>query len=160
MQENDRLSERFGARVLVKREDLQVVRSYKIRGAFNFVASLGPDALRSGVVCASAGNHAQGVAWSCRHLGVPGVVFLPRRTPRQKVARIRALAGDLVELRFVGDTFDEANAAASAHAAASGATVVPTFDHPQTIAGQGTIALEIVDELTTAPHVVVVPVGG
>ncbi|HXX89189.1 MAG TPA: threonine ammonia-lyase IlvA [Acidimicrobiales bacterium] len=160
LQVNERLSERVGARVLVKREDLQVVRSYKIRGAFNFIASLGPDALGAGVVCASAGNHAQGVAWSCRHLGVRGVVFLPRRTPRQKVARIRALAGELVDLRFEGDTFDEANAAAAAYATESGATVVPTFDHPETIAGQGTIALEVVEELGGAPDVLVAPVGG
>ena len=91
---------------------------------------------------------------------VPGVVFLPQRTPRQKVARIRALAGDLVELRFEGDTFDEANAAAAAYAAKTGATVVPTFDHPRTIAGQGTIALEIVDELGAPPDLVVAPIGG
>ncbi|HUO47791.1 MAG TPA: threonine ammonia-lyase IlvA [Acidimicrobiales bacterium] len=160
LHEIERLSERLGARVLVKREDLQVVRSYKIRGAFNFIASLGPDETKAGVVCASAGNHAQGVAWSCRHLGVPGVVFLPRRTPRQKVARIHALAGELVELRFEGDDFDEANAAAAAYAAATGAVVVPTFDHPLTLAGQGTIGLEIVDQLGEAPDVVVAPIGG
>jgi threonine dehydratase len=146
--------------VLAKREDLQVVRSYKIRGAFNFIASLGAEEIRAGVVCASAGNHAQGVAWSCRHLGVPGVVFLPKRTPRQKVARIRALAGDLVDLRFEGDDFDEANTAAAAYAAATSAVVVPTFDHPLTLAGQGTIGLEIVDQLGEAPDVLVAPIGG
>jgi threonine dehydratase len=160
LQEIERLSAAVGARVYVKREDLQVVRSYKIRGAFNFIASLGDGAPAAGVVCASAGNHAQGVAWSCRHLAVPGVVFLPRRTPRQKVARIRALAGDLVELRFEGDTFDEANAAATAWSEKTGATVVPTFDHPGTIAGQGTIALEIVDELGAPPDLLVAPIGG
>ena len=160
LHEIDRLSERHGARVLVKREDLQAVRSYKIRGAYNFIASLRPAEISAGVVCASAGNHAQGVAWSCRHLGVPGVVFLPKRTPRQKVARIRALAGDLVELRFEGEDFDEANDAAAAHAAATGAVVVPTFDHPLTIAGQGTIGLEIVEQLGSPPDVVVAPIGG
>ena len=92
------------------------MRSYKIRGAYNFIAGLPPEALAVGVVCASAGNHAQGVAWSCRHLGVRGAVFLPQRTPRQKVARIRALAGDLVDLHFAGESFDDALAAAAAYA--------------------------------------------
>jgi threonine dehydratase len=160
LQLSDRLSERYGASVYLKREDLQAVRSYKIRGAYNFIAGLSPDRLRAGVVCASAGNHAQGVAWSCRHLGVAGVVFLPRRAPRQKVARIRALAGDLVELRFAGDSFDDANAAAALYAAETGATVVPTFDHPMTMAGQGTVALEAIEQLGAAPDVFVVPIGG
>jgi threonine dehydratase len=160
LQLNERLSQRYGATVYVKREDLQVVRSYKIRGAYNFIAALSADALGAGVVCASAGNHAQGVAWSCRHLGVRGAVFLPVRTPRQKVARIRALAGDLVDLHFAGENFDDALSGAVAYAAENGATVVPTFDHPVTIAGQGTIALEVVDQLGTAPDFVVVPVGG
>ncbi len=160
LQMSERLSERYGATVYLKREDLQVVRSYKIRGAFNFIAGLPPERLAAGVVCASAGNHAQGVAWSCRHLAIPGVVFLPRRTPRQKVARIRALAGDLSELRFVGDTFDDANAAAATYAAETGATVVPTFDHPMTVAGQGTVALEVIEQLARPPDVFVAPVGG
>jgi threonine dehydratase len=160
LQVSERLSGRFDASVYLKREDLQAVRSYKIRGAYNFIAGLAPDRLRAGVVCASAGNHGQGVAWSCRHLGVRGAVFLPRRTPRQKVARIRALAGDLVDVRFAGETFDDANAAAAAYAAETGATVVPTFDHPMTVAGQGTMALEVIEQLGGAPDVVVVPVGG
>ncbi len=160
LQRSDRLSDRYGASVYLKREDLQAVRSYKIRGAYNFIAGLPPDRLRAGVVCASAGNHAQGVAWSCRHLAVPGVVFLPRRAPRQKVARIRVLAGDLVELRFAGDTFDDANAAAAAYATETGATVVPTFDHPMTVAGQGTVALETIRQLGHAPDVFVAPIGG
>jgi len=160
LQHSERLSERCRAEVYLKREDLQAVRSYKIRGAYNFIAALSADVLRAGVVCASAGNHGQGVAWSCRHLGVRGTVFLPRRTPRQKLARIQALAGELVDIRFAGDSFDDANAAAAAFAAETGATVVPTFDHPATVAGQGTIGLEVVDQLGRAPDVVVVPVGG
>ncbi len=160
LQRSDRLSERYGAAVHLKREDLQAVRSYKIRGAFNLVSSLPPDVLAAGVVCASAGNHAQGVAWTCRHLGVRGVVFLPVRTPRQKVARIVAFAGGLVELRFVGDDFDEANAAAVAYAAESGATIVPPFDDPRVVAGQGTVMLEAVEQLGAPPDVVVVPIGG
>ncbi|HLX88720.1 MAG TPA: threonine ammonia-lyase IlvA [Acidimicrobiales bacterium] len=160
LQRSARLSERLGTDVFLKREDLQAVRSYKIRGAYNFIASLDAEALLPGVVCASAGNHAQGVAWSCRHLGVRGVVFLPRRTPRQKVHRIRALAGELVDVRFAGDSFDDAYAAACAYAEGTGAVVVPTFDHPLTIAGQGTIALEMVEQLGRAPGLVLVPVGG
>jgi threonine dehydratase len=160
LQRNERLSERYGCAVYLKREDLQAVRSYKIRGAYNFIAALAGDVLRAGVVCASAGNHGQGVAWSCRRLGVRGTVFLPRRTPRQKVARIHALAGDLVDIRFAGDSFDDANTAAAAYASETGATVVPTFDHPATVAGQGTIALEVVDQLGRAPDALVVPVGG
>ena len=160
LQLSERLSERYGASVYLKREDLQVVRSYKIRGAFNFIAGLSAQALEAGVVCASAGNHAQGVAWSCRHLGVRGAVFLPRRAPRQKVARIRALAGALVDVRFAGDSFDDALAAAALFAAETGATVVPTFDHPATVAGQGTIGLEVVEQLGGAPDVCVVPIGG
>ncbi len=160
LQRNDRLSQRYGAEVFLKREDLQDVRSYKIRGAYNFVASLPSERLRHGVVCASAGNHAQGVAWTCRAMGVRGVVFLPRRTPRQKVERIRAFGGPLVDVRFAGETFDDAAAAADAEAQRTGATVVPAFDHPATAAGQGTIAREIVDELGRSPDVAVVPIGG
>jgi threonine dehydratase len=160
LQRSDRLSEQLGAEVFLKREDLQAVRSYKIRGAYNFIASQSAEALLPGVVAASAGNHAQGVAWSCRHLQVRGAVFLPRRTPRQKVARIRALAGDLVDVRFAGDSFDDAFAAARQYSETTGAVIVPTFDHPLTIAGQGTIALEIVEQLGAAPDVVVVPIGG
>jgi threonine dehydratase len=157
---SERLSDRYGATVYLKREDLQAVRSYKIRGAYNFIASLSPEALRAGVVCASAGNHGQGVAWSCRHLEVRGAVFLPRRTPRQKVARIRALAGDLVEVRFAGDTFDDANARALEYSKETGAVIVPTFDHPLTIAGQGTIALELAEQLDEPPDLLTVPIGG
>ena len=160
LQHSERHSERYGAAVYLKREDLQAVRSYKIRGAYNFIARLPAEALRAGVVCASAGNHGQGVAWSCRRMGVRGAVFLPRRTPRQKVARIRALAGDLVEVRFAGESFDDANAEAAAYATRTGATVVPTFDDPATIAGQGTIALEVVDQLGGPPDVMAVPIGG
>src|SRR5579884_509367 len=160
LQRSDRLSDRLGAEVFLKREDLQAVRSYKIRGAYNFIASLSAEALLPGVVAASAGNHAQGVAWSCRRLHVRGAVFLPRRTPRQKVARIRALAGGLVDVRFAGDSFDDAFAAALDYSEATGAVVVPTFDHPLTVAGQGTIALEVVDQLGAPPDAAVVPVGG
>ncbi len=160
LQRSPRLSEQYGAEILLKREDLQAVRSYKIRGAYNFIAGLPAGALAAGVVCASAGNHAQGVAWSCHHLGVRGTVFLPRRTPRQKVERIRVIGGKLVELRFVGESFDDAATAAAEFSAGTGATVVSAFNHPQTIAGQGTVMAEVVDQLGSPPDVVVVPIGG
>jgi threonine dehydratase len=160
LQRSERLSARYDASVYLKREDLQAVRSYKIRGAFTFITSLTAGELAAGVVCASAGNHAQGVAWSCRHLGVRGVVFLPRRTPRQKVDRIRSFGQHLVEVRFAGEDFDEALAAANAYAVATGATVVPAFDHPVTIAGQGTVMLEVASQLPEPADFVIVPIGG
>ncbi len=160
LQRNDRLSERYAADVYLKREDLQAVRSYKIRGAYNFVAGLPGGSTPAGVVCASAGNHAQGVAWSCRRLGVRGTVFLPRRTPRQKIDRIRAIGAGMVDIRFAGVSFDDAADAAAEHAATTGATMVPAFDHPATVAGQGTVMLEVVEQLGSPPDVVLVPVGG
>lgn len=160
LQRSERLSERYRADVYLKREDLQAVRSYKIRGAYNFIAGMAGGHPSAGVVCASAGNHAQGVAWSCRHLGVRGTVFLPRRTPRQKVDRIRSIGADQVEVCFSGPAFDDAAAAAAEYAASTGATIVSAFDHPATVAGQGTVMLEAVEQLGTAPDVAVVPVGG
>jgi len=160
LQRIQRLSTLTGADVFVKREDLQQVRSYKIRGAFTFVVSQPEDTLRAGVVCASAGNHAQGVAFACRWLGVRGAVFLPTRAPRQKVSRIAAIGGDLVEIRFAGETFDDAAAAAEHYAEATGAVVVPAFDHPLTIAGQGTVMLQAVEQLGRLPDVALLPVGG
>jgi threonine dehydratase len=161
---SERLSALSGARVFLKREDLQVVRSYKVRGAYNRMSRLGEDARRRGVVCASAGNHAQGVAHVCRLLEAPGVVFMPRNTPRQKVARVRSLGGDWVRLELVGDTFDDAKRLAVAHAEATGRAFVPPFDDPDVIAGQGTVAREVFEQLEAAgagaPDRIVVPVGG
>jgi threonine dehydratase len=160
LQRNARLSALTGGDVYLKREDLQPVRSYKLRGAYNFIAQL-PDELRSrGVVCASAGNHAQGVALACALLGIDGFAYLPRTTPRQKRDRIEALGAGRVEVRTTGDTYDEASAAAVAFAASSGGTLVPAFDAPDTIAGQGTVTREIEQQLGRSPDVLVVPVGG
>src|SRR6201996_5076608 len=141
-------------------QDRQTVRSYKVRGAYNLNAQLDEADRAAGVVGASAGNHAQGLAYACSALGVRGRVYLPRITPRQKRDRIAMLGGDMVEIVLVGDTYDEASAAASRDAAASGATLVPAFDDPRTIAGQGTVAREIVAQLGHAPDVIVIPVGG
>lgn len=155
-----RLSAASGARVLLKREDQQEVRSYKNRGAINLMSRLGQAARARGVTCASAGNHAQGVAYAASHLEVTARIFLPRTTPRQKRERVAAIGGEWVQTIVTGQTYDEAAAAAAADARRTGSVLVPAFDHPQTIAGQGTIAREIVQDLGTTPDVVVVPVGG
>ncbi|HWG15744.1 MAG TPA: threonine ammonia-lyase IlvA [Streptosporangiaceae bacterium] len=160
LERNGRLSALLGCDVWLKREDLQTVRSYKARGAYNLIAQLDEGARAAGVVGASAGNHAQGLAYACSALGVRGRVYLPRTTPRQKRDRIAMLGGDMVEIVLGGDTYDEASAAASQDAAASGATLVPAFDDPRTIAGQGTVAREIVAQLGHAPDVMIIPVGG
>ena len=157
---NQRLSELVGGQVWLKREDLQVVRSYKLRGAYNLIAQERERAAGAGVVCASAGNHAQGVAWACRALDLPGRVYLPRTTPRQKRERIASLGGAAVTVVLSGDTYDVAQEEAARDAARSGAVLVPAFDDPRTIAGQGTVACEVVDQLGEVPDLVVVPVGG
>ncbi|WP_299040180.1 threonine ammonia-lyase IlvA [uncultured Pseudokineococcus sp.] len=160
LQLSARLSEATGARVHLKREDLQAVRSYKVRGAYNLIAQLSEAELARGVVCASAGNHGQGVAAACRELGVRGRVVVPRTTPRQKRERIAALGGACVEVVVVGDVYDDALAATREEAERTGAVVVPAFDDPRTAAGQGTVACEVVEQLGRAPDVLVVPVGG
>jgi threonine dehydratase len=160
LQQNLRLSERTGAEVWLKREDLQIGRSYKVRGAYNLVAQLDETAKKAGVICASAGNHGQGLAYSCHMLDVHGRVYVPRTTPRQKRDRIAALGGSQIEVIVTGDTYDDAAAAALAEATQTGSTLVPAFDDPRTVAGQGTVAVELVDQLGRAPDVLVVPVGG
>jgi threonine dehydratase len=160
LQQNPRLSERTGAEVWLKREDLQIGRSYKVRGAYNLIAQLDATAKKAGVICASAGNHGQGLAYSCHMLDVHGRVYVPRTTPRQKRDRIAALGGSQIEVIVTGDTYDDAAAAALAEATQTGSTLVPAFDDPRTVAGQGTVAVELVDQLGRAPDVLVVPVGG
>ncbi len=160
LQLNVRLSAATGTDVWLKREDLQPVRSYKLRGAYNRIAQLSEAERAAGVVCASAGNHGQGVAFACSRLGIKGRIVVPSTTPRQKRDRMVAIGGDEVELVVIGDTYDEAAAAAAQYAAETGAVIVHAFDHPQTIAGQGTVCAEIVDQLGKAPDVLVVPVGG
>ena len=156
----DRLSEVTGARVYLKREDLQSVRSYKVRGAYNLLKQLSEDELRAGVVCSSAGNHAQGFALACRSMKVHGRVYVPGKTPKQKRDRIRYHGGDFIELIVGGRTYDEAAAAALADVARTGATLVPPYDDLRTMAGQGTIAVEILDQLGYEPDLVVIGVGG
>ena len=160
LQPCERLSQATGWQVYLKREDLQPVRSYKLRGAFNLMAQLTAAERAAGVVCASAGNHAQGVAFASRRLGVRARVYLPRSTPRQKRDRIAVHGGGQVELILTGDTYDDAAAAAAQDALSTGAVLVPPFDDPRTMAGQGTVAAEILAGLPEAPDAVVVPVGG
>jgi threonine dehydratase len=157
---SDRLSEVTGAKVYLKREDLQSVRSYKIRGAYNLLKQLTDEELRAGVVCSSAGNHAQGFALACRSMKVHGRVYVPGKTPKQKRDRIRYHGGDFIELIVGGRTYDEAAAAALDDVARTGATLVPPYDDLRTMAGQGTIAVEILDQLGGEPDLVVVGVGG
>ena len=160
LERNARLSRLTGAEVYLKREDLQPTRSYKGRGAYTFIERLGEDERAAGVVCASAGNHAQGVAFACARSGVRARIYLPRTTPRQKRDRVAALGGSHVEVLVEGDTYDDSAALAAAHAASSGATLVPAFDHPFVVAGQGTVLAEAVDQLGQVPDTVVLPVGG
>ncbi|MEI7546287.1 MAG: threonine ammonia-lyase IlvA [Mycobacteriaceae bacterium] len=157
---SDRLSEVTGAKVYLKRDDLQSVRSYKIRGAYNLLKQLTDEELRAGVVCSSAGNHAQGFALACRSMKVHGRVYVPGKTPKQKRDRIRYHGGDFIELIVGGRTYDEAAAAALDDVARTGATLVPPYDDLRTMAGQGTIAVEILDQLGYEPDLVVVGVGG
>ncbi|MDR1273443.1 MAG: threonine ammonia-lyase IlvA [Odoribacteraceae bacterium] len=155
-----RLSDRYGADVLLKREDLQVVRSYKIRGAYNKIRSLPPGAARGGVICASAGNHAQGVALSCDRLGIRGTIFMPVTTPGQKIGQVKMFGGEHVEVILAGDTFDQANAAALRAAREGGKTFIPPFDDPAVIEGQGTVAAEIHRQAAAPLDYLFVPVGG
>lgn len=163
LQRADRLSALTGLEVWLKREDLTPVRSYKARGAYTVLAGLSEEERARGVTCASAGNHAQGVAFACARAGVHATIFLPRTTPRQKRDRVAALGGDQVEVVIAGEAYDDAAVAAADFAAASGATAIPAFDHPGIIAGQGTVAAEILAQsaaLGWQPDALVLPVGG
>ncbi|TAM66795.1 threonine ammonia-lyase [Mycobacterium sp.] len=163
LQFSDRLSAITGARVYLKREDLQIVRSYKLRGAYNLLVQLSEAELAAGVVCSSAGNHAQGFAYACRMLQVHGRVYVPAKTPMQKRDRIRYHGGEFIDLIVGGTTYDLAAEAALADVESTGATLVPPYDDLRTIAGQGTIAVELLDQLDKSvgePDLVVVPVGG
>lgn len=158
-----RLSEEHGVEVYLKREDLQDVRSYKIRGAYYGISRLDDAARAAGVVAASAGNHAQGVAYACRAMGIQGKIFVPKPTPKQKRDRIRVHGGDAIELVVTGNTFDEAAQAAREDAAVRGATVIEPFDSRDTVVGQGTVAAEIMTQLASLGKeldTVLVPVGG
>lgn len=158
-----RLSHLTGAEIYLKREDLQDVRSYKIRGAVNAISQLSDAQRAAGIVAASAGNHAQGVAFACRSMGIPGRIYVPAATPKQKRDRIKVHGGNMVELVVTGANFDEASAAAHNYAEETGATIIEPFAARDTIVGQGTVAAEILSQLSAmgkSPDTIVVPVGG
>ncbi|MFC4811181.1 threonine ammonia-lyase IlvA [Paenibacillus sp. GCM10023250] len=160
LQQNRVLSARYGCNVLLKREDLQVVRSFKLRGAYHLIKSLPPERLMRGVICASAGNHAQGVAYSCHALGIPGKIFMPSTTPRQKVNQVKFFGGPDVEIVLTGDTFDDAFREAMEASRKDDLAFIHPFDDPRIIAGNGTIGKEIMEAVETAPDFVFVTIGG
>ena len=158
--ENRNLSEEFQAKILLKREDLQVVRSYKIRGAYNKISTLSDLDKTKEIVCASAGNHAQGVAYSCHLLKIKGKIYMPKTTPKQKIKQVQLFGKEFVEILLTGDTFDDAYAKASEYAIENNLPFIPPFDDIKVIAGQGTVGVEIIDAATIAIDYVFVPVGG
>ncbi|WNC15833.1 threonine ammonia-lyase IlvA [Brevibacillus brevis] len=160
LQKNKLLSERYGCNVYLKREDLQVVRSFKIRGAYHFIRSLPAEERERGVVCASAGNHAQGVAFSCQHLQIKGTIFMPTTTPRQKVSQVKLFGGSFVEVVLVGDTFDDSFAEAMKYCIQEERTFVHPFDDPLVVAGQGTVGLEILNDMEEPADFVFASIGG
>lgn len=157
---NRRLSERFGANVLLKREDLQIVRSYKLRGAYNKISRLTKPQRFHGVVCASAGNHAQGVAFACSLLEIKGVIYMPVTTPKQKISQVEVFGKGWCEIRLFGDTFDDAQMAAHQFCEVNKATFIHPFDDRDVIAGQGTVGLEILSDTKSHVDYLLVPVGG
>jgi len=159
-QKNYNLSEKYNCNIFLKREDMQTVRSFKIRGAFNKISSLSPEEMSKGIVCASAGNHAQGVAFACAHLKVKGKIFMPCPTPNQKINKVRQFGKEWVEIILVGDTFDDAYIAARQDEKISQAIFIHPFDDVDVVAGQGTIAAEILDQATDPIDYLLVAVGG
>ncbi len=160
LQYNLLLSEEFECNVYLKREDLQVVRSYKIRGAYHKMKSLIPEEKLRGVVCASAGNHAQGVGHSCRILNIRCSIFMPLTTPQQKVNQVKLFGKDMINVILVGDTFDDANHAAQGYSEQTGMTFIHPFDDEQVITGQGTVGKEILDDTQVQIDFLLLPVGG
>lgn len=157
---NHILSERYNCNVYLKREDLQVVRSFKIRGAYNLMRGLSAEQLEKGVVCASAGNHAQGVAYSCKAMKVRGRIFMPTTTPRQKISQVKLFGGEFIEIVLAGDTFDDSLKEALACSQTEGMAFIHPFDHPKIIAGQGTVGMEILQDMHEQTDFIFAGVGG
>lgn len=156
---NHNLSKKYQCNIYLKREDLQVVRSYKLRGAYNMMSSLPKEQLQQGVVCASAGNHAQGFAYSCKKLNTKGVVFMPIITPKQKVNQTKMFGEDYIEIKLVGDTFDDCAVAAKRYTEENKMTFIPPFDDYRIIEGQGTVGVEILEDQSDVDYIFI-PVGG
>jgi threonine dehydratase len=159
LQFHRKLSEKFKAEIYLKREDLQLVRSYKLRGAYNLIQSLTKEQRERGVVCASAGNHAQGVAYACKQMNIKGVIYMPAITPKQKINQVKMFGGDNIEIVLTGDTFDECQTQAWAYTKEQNKVFIPPFDHPKVIEGQGTVGKEILDDLSNIDYIFI-PVGG
>jgi threonine dehydratase len=160
LQYNHLLSERYGCNIYLKREDLQSVRSFKIRGAYNRIKKLTEEELENGIICASAGNHAQGVAYSCNHLKINGKVFMPSTTPKQKVNQVKFWGKEHVEIVLVGDTFDDAYEKAMECSQVENRTFIHPFDDPDVIAGQGTVAVELLNECPEKIDYLFAAIGG
>jgi len=160
LQRNELLSARYECNIYLKREDMQVVRSFKIRGAYNAIHQLSQEERERGVVCASAGNHAQGVAYSCKLLGIEGKIFMPTTTPRQKISQVKLFGGAFVEVILIGDTYDDSCAKATSYANEKGMAFIHPFDDYGTIAGQGTIGLELMNQMPETPDFVFATIGG
>ena len=156
---NQNLSRKYQCNVYLKREDLQIVRSYKLRGAYNMMSSLPPEQLQKGVVCASAGNHAQGFAYSCKKLNVKGVVFMPFVTPNQKVHQTKMFGENFVEVVLTGDTFDDCAVAAKKYTIENNMVFIPPFDDYKIIEGQATVGVEILEDQPDIDYIFI-PVGG
>jgi threonine dehydratase len=153
-------SEKYGANIHFKREDLQIVRSYKIRGAYNKISSLSESEKNKGIICASAGNHAQGVAYACRKLGIKGKIFMPLPTPKQKVNQVAFFGKEWVDIVLEGDTFDDAYNAALKYGNANGLVFIHPFDDKKVIEGQATVGLEIIDQSRNPVDILILPIGG
>ena len=156
---NERLSAKYEAEIYLKREDKQVVRSYKLRGAYNMISQIPANFIKNGVVCASAGNHAQGVAYSCKKLKIKGTIFMPEITPKQKISQTTLFGNGWIEIILVGDTFDDCLAEALRFTAENNMTFVPPFDNVHVIEGQGTVGVEVLQDLPDT-EVVIMPIGG
>lgn len=160
LQQNRRLSEKYDANIYLKREDLQIVRSYKIRGAYNKMKTLSREQLEAGIVCASAGNHAQGVAYSCQVLGVSGVIYMPSTTPKQKIKQVKMFGRQNIEIVLTGDTYDDAHEAAMKDCKKNNKTYIHPFDDPHIIEGQATVGFEIDQQMEEPIDYLFVPIGG
>lgn len=160
LQRNERLSEQYDANVYFKREDLQPIRSFKLRGAYHKIYKLSDAERKLGIVCASAGNHAQGVALACNKLGIKGTIFMPVPTPKQKLNQVRMFGGENIETRLVGDTFDDAYAAAQLFKDQSNSIFIHPFEDKDVVIGQATLALELIEQAQDPIDYILVPIGG
>ncbi len=160
LQLNSNLSKRYNAQIFLKREDLQLVRSYKLRGAYNAISHLNEEQLSNGIVCASAGNHAQGVAFACQAKKIKGTIFMPSTTPNQKINQVKMFGGDYVELKITGDTFDDSYDQANTYCKENSKTFIHPFDNPKVIEGQATVGVEIFKDFVGEIDYILIAIGG